>query len=304
MKTPEVSVIIAAYNAQNYIGRAIESVLDQTVEDLELIVVDDGSTDRTPDVIHKFDDTRIRSFCQSNAGQTVAKNRGIRESTGRYVGFCDADDYWHPQKLEKQLPVFERSPDIAVVYSSERSIDESGAALPDRVEARRRGDVLDALFVDNFIPFGTALVRRDRLTEVGGFDESLRMGIDWDLWLRIAARYRFDYVPDDLYIYRKWAGQMSTNWRGRYDAAFVIMEKFQREHPGMISSRTRRRAYANTLTNRGRARAAREPFEGIRDTIHGLVLDPFSAYSWKSPLRAVWTVATQTAKRTEALIGK
>lgn len=304
MKAPEVSIIVAAYNAEKYIGQAIDSILAQTIDDIELIIVDDGSTDRTPDVIRQFDDARIRGFRQANSGQTVAKNRGIRESTGRYVGFCDADDYWHTRKLEKQLPVFERSPDIAVIYSNEVSIDESGAALPDRVDATRRGDVLDDLFVDNFIPFGTALVRRDRLIEVGGFDESLRMGIDWDLWLRLAARYKFDYVPDDLYIYRKWAGQMSTNWRGRYDAAFVIMEKFQREHPGRISSRTRRRAYANTLTNRGRARAAREPVEGIRDTIHGLMLDPFSAYSWKSPLRALWTVATQSGNRAEVPISK
>jgi glycosyltransferase involved in cell wall biosynthesis len=304
MKTPEVSVIIAAYNAQQYVEQAVRSVLEQTFQDLEVLIVDDGSTDGTTEIIRQLDDPRVRIFRQANAGQTIAKNRGIHESTGRYVGFCDADDRWHPHKLEKQLPVFGRSDEIAVVYSSERSIDEHGNSIPDRVDATRRGRVLDDLFVENFVPFGTVLVRRSCLLEVGGFDESLRMGIDWDLWLRIAAKYEFDYVPDDLSIYRKWSGQMSTNWRGRYDSAFRIMEKFQREHPGLLERATRRRAYANTYTNRGRARASSEPLAGMIDTLHGLFLDPFTRYSWKSPIMVLRTAASGLRRETDAVASK
>jgi len=304
MKMPEVTAIIAAYNAQRYVEQAVRSVLEQTVEDLEVLVVDDGSTDETPEIIRRFDDPRVRIFRQPNAGQTVAKNRGIYESTGRYVGFCDADDRWHPQKLEKQLPVFDRSAEIAVVYSSERSIDEVGNSIPDRVDAVRRGRVLDDLFIENFVPFGTAIVRRSCLLEVGGFDESLRMGIDWDLWLRIAAKYEFDYVPDDLSIYRKWSGQMSTDWCGRYDSAFRIMKKFLRSNPGLLRRGTRRRAYANTYTNRGRARATNEPLAGMIDTLHGLVLDPFTRYSWKSPFMVLRTAAAGLRRQTEVTASK
>ena len=302
MSMPEVSVVIAAYNAERYVHEAIQSVLDQTFDNLEVVVIDDGSTDDTLDIIRQFRSPRVRVFAMENAGQTTAKNRGIRESTGRFVGFCDADDRWHPEKLEKQLPLFDASENVAVVYSSESSIDHAGNVLPDRVDASLRGRVVDALFLENFVPFGSALVRRECLLKVGAFDEDLRMGIDWDLWLRIAAHHDFECVPDSLYVYRKWPGQMSTNWRGRYDSAFRIMRKFEAEHPGLISASTRRRAYANTYTNRGRAGAAQEPRGAFIDGLHGVALDPLNWYSWKSILRILWGAASAATGQAGATV--
>lgn len=128
MDGPRVSVVIAAYNAEKFVQESLASVLGQSMSDLEVIVVNDGSTDNTLQIVREIDDPRLRILDQVNGGQTIAKNRGIRESKGHYVGFCDADDRWHPKKLEMQLPVFSKSEQIAVVYSGESNIDHEVAS--------------------------------------------------------------------------------------------------------------------------------------------------------------------------------
>ena len=202
MLRPRTSVIIATYNAGDYLSVAIKSVLQQTTGDLELIVVDDGSTDGSTDCVHTINDKRLRYVYQENAGQTKAKNRGIAEAVGEFVGFCDADDYWYPDKLEKQLPLFSVSSEVGVVFSLAQKIDESGSPTDSEWAMPYRGRVLEQLFMHNFVPFGTSIVRRACLEKVGLFDNDLRMGIDWDLWLRIATHYNFDFVDEPTYAYR------------------------------------------------------------------------------------------------------
>jgi glycosyltransferase involved in cell wall biosynthesis len=287
MTSPLVSVVIATYNSGHYLSQAIESVLQQTVNDLEVIVIDDGSTDGPRNLVASIDDPRLRYVWQANAGQTVAKNHGARLARGEFVAFCDGDDFWYENKLELQLPLFSKSPSVAVVYSPADTIDEHGHPLGDTLFTPHRGTVTHALFMRNFVPFGTAVVRRRCLEEVGGFDESLRMGIDWDLWLRISVRHQFDYVEQSTYAYRIWQGQMSKNWRGRYSSAFRIMNKFVDEHPNAIPSRLRRHAFADTFANRARARQQEQRWAAIGDAMRALVLHPTRSYIWKTLGRVV-----------------
>lgn len=257
--TPLVSAIIATYNMGQYLSGAIESVLAQKDVPLELIIVDDGSTDDTRQVVEPYlADSRVQYLYQQNSGQTKAKNVGLKASRGRYIGYCDADDEWHPDKLSLQIPLLEKDPATAVVYGRICPMDYAGSPLCTETASEYSGYITQQLFLDNFIPFGSALIRRSAIEEVGGFDENRRMGIDWDLWLRLSIKYRFECLKTVIYFYRVWEGQMSNNWRGRYDSAFSIMRDFEARHPGIITHATRRRAYALSYSNRGQIRAKME----------------------------------------------
>lgn len=247
---PTVSVVIASYNMGKYVCEAVDSVLDQPMQDLEVIVVDDGSKDDTLEVLKKYEhDPRVRVIATPNQGQPKAKNTGVRASRGRFIAFCDADDYWLPNKLPLQLPRFHSNPKVGVVYSPITQLHADGSLHAQPGREFFRGDVLARMFVRNIVPFGTAVIRRECLEQVGDFDESIPMGIDWELWLRIAPHWQFDYVEESTYIYRIWDGQMSKNWRGRYDNALKIMTKFLDAHPDRLSRHVVAIGYADTYTN-------------------------------------------------------
>lgn len=283
---PKVSVVVASYNAAEFLVEALESVLVQSVPDLELIVVDDGSTDATQSLAARFvPDPRVRWVRQANRGQASAKNRGISLARAPIIGFCDADDVWHPRKLEWQLPQFER-PEVGVVYSREqRFIDgpDGRAHVRGSDERPHRGRVTEALFIENFVPFGTALVRRACLEECGGFNEKYRMGIDWDLWLRISLHHEFEFVDKITYFYRVWSGQMSSNWRGRYAQVIPMMRAFLEKHPTVVSPAVQRRAWAHTYVHRGRLRAmyGREYLPAWADVARAIGSDPMYWPAWR-----------------------
>lgn len=261
--SPLVSVVIATYNMGRYVGDAVRSVLGQTYRNLELHVVDDGSTDDTPRVLDEFEsDPRFNRYRQENAGQTVAKNRGLSRCRGDLVAFLDGDDMWPEDRLEKQVPQFAADPGLGVVYGQVQGIDGEGNLLrrsgPIDHSRWPSGWITARLFLDNCIPFGSVLVKRDCFDRLGGFDESLRMGIDWDLWLRFSTRYKFLYLPDVMLKYRWWEGQMSRNWKGRYEYAERIMDNFVRKFPNVLSRAQRERGYAFLYLSRARARSYME----------------------------------------------
>ncbi len=151
---PLVSVVIATYNMGQYLEQAVESVLNQTWENIELIVVDDGSKDSTPDVMAAYaSDVRVRYIQNENQGQPKAKNCGIMAARGEYLGFCDADDVWESNKLELQIPKF-ASPQVGVVYSEVSYMDEHGNRYQQpKPYVRYEGKVTDQLLQKNFVPF-------------------------------------------------------------------------------------------------------------------------------------------------------
>jgi glycosyltransferase involved in cell wall biosynthesis len=251
------------------------------------VVVDDGSRDDTQAVLKRYaDDPRVVLIHQENAGQTVAKNRGLAACTGDYVGFCDADNAWLPDKLEAQMQVMAEASPPGVVYGDIQFIDDQGRDLPTPRVERHSGRITGRLLADNFVPFNTCLVPRRILTEVGGFDESLSMAIDYDLWLRISVRYEFRHLPRTLARYRIWGGQMSHRTGERLDNALRMMDKFVREHGDAVTPAEMRRAWAFTYTTRGRwlARQGHKTL-AMEDFRKALRQSPGDSRTWKSILR-------------------
>lgn len=207
-----VSVIIPAYNGAAYISQAIESVLRHGSADLEVIVVDDGSTDETSRVLEGFRGDVIVLY-QENRGMASARNRGIRASSGEYIAFVDQDDYWLDGKLTAQLACFQGRPQVGLVYADAFLLQDTHY-LPQTFFTLcppHRGQVFDRLLLDSFIPIPTVVVRRECLENVGLFDERLRICADYDLWLRVAAGYEVDYVEVPLAVYRRHEGNTSKN---------------------------------------------------------------------------------------------
>jgi glycosyltransferase involved in cell wall biosynthesis len=284
-KPPLISVITATYNMGLYLEKTLASILAQTHESIEAIVVDDGSTDEaTSQVLDKYrDDPRVKVIRQQNAGQTVAKNRGLQEVTGDFVAFCDADDLWRPEKIATQLPLFDDAGRIGVVYSDFQFIDEHDTPI-DTVRPRTwSGRITGKLLADNFIHFPTALVRRDVIDEFNGFNENLSMAIDYDLWLRISTGYEFLYIPQILVDYRIWSGQMSHRTGERLDNAFRMMESFLDQYPQSVSGSEKRHAWAHTYVTRGlwHVREGR-PAEARADFVRAFQERPWDIRLWKT----------------------
>jgi glycosyltransferase involved in cell wall biosynthesis len=277
-----VSVVIATYNMAGFLPLALRSALAQTYPNIEVLIIDDGSTDGTAEVVAPFlADARVRYRTQANAGQAVAKNRGIRESTGDYVAFLDADDVWAPDKLEAQMPLFAASRAVGVVYSAFVYIDEKGNPLPHVPHNLRRGRVSGPLLISNFVGFGTSVVKRECFERLGSFKESLGMGIDYDLWLRFSTQYEFDYVDRPLLYYREWPGQMSRNWNTRYLNGIEIMKDFLRDFPDAVDRHTADEAWAHTYAGFGYSMRASRRREALRLYLRALRFKPGYLPAWK-----------------------
>ena len=223
---PLISVVIPVYNGEKTIRETIESVLNQTFKDFELIAIDDGSTDKTVEIINRIQNSRIKVFSYPNAGLSASRNRGIAQAIGEYISFIDADDLWTPDKLEAQLKALQENPQADVAYSWTDCIDESGKFLRRGGYITVTGNVYERLLLVDFVEGGSnPLIRKHVFTEVGGFDESFNAVEDWDMWLRLASRYRFVTVPSPQILYRQSANSMSTNVLKMEAASLRIIER-------------------------------------------------------------------------------
>ena len=210
---PLVTVIIPAHNCEPYIDETLDAVLAQTLDDFELIVVDDGSTDGTRARVTARSDPRIRLLPQANAGVCVARNHGIREARGRYVCLLDHDDYWYPDKLASQVALLEADRRAGVVYSSfilwHRGADgrfPAPAAYDvgeTGIDPDYSGWIYHQFLIDCWMLTSTAMFRREVFEQCGSFDESLPYSEDWDLWLRISQVYPFIKQTQATTLYRQ-----------------------------------------------------------------------------------------------------
>ena len=201
-----ISIITPVYNMGEYISETIESVLNQTYKNFELILVDDGSTDNTKTEIQKYlPDTRIKYFRCNHKGPSAARNTGIKHSNGEFVAFLDGDDYWEPSKLEKQLHVFKKLNDVNVVYCKFHKVDCDGKLLPDSPQPLPPPiNFLKALLFSNVV-FGSSssvMVRKNSLKDAGYFDEELYIGEDQDMWQRLAYSNKFHCINEYLVYIR------------------------------------------------------------------------------------------------------
>ncbi|VXD25470.1 conserved hypothetical protein [Planktothrix serta PCC 8927] len=221
-----ISVVIPAYNAEKTIQQTIDSILNQTFEDFEIIVINDGSTDSTLDIVSNIHDPRIQVFSYPNSGASTSRNRGLAVATGEYIALLDADDLWTPDKLESQYQALQNHPQAAVAYSWTDYIDESGNFLQSGKHPTFNGDVYPELLIQNFLENGSnPLIRREAFAEVGGFDESLLGGQDRDLYIRLAARYHFVLVPVVQVFYRMSTNSISSQVIRQEKQCVAVIEK-------------------------------------------------------------------------------
>jgi glycosyltransferase involved in cell wall biosynthesis len=214
-----------AFNVAPFILESVESVLGQTFADLELIVVDDGSSDGTADQLLSVKDPRLQIIRQANGGSSSARNSGIKCGAGEYIGFIDADDLWQPKKLEAHVSFLDQHPEVDLTFSRSELIDEEGRATG-RTSVRASGNILlEDLVTENIVNNGSAVVmRRKALDQAGHFDPELKACVDWDLWLRVAMlRSGNIFCLNGLLTkYRMRSGQITKDWR-RMEAAWLHM---------------------------------------------------------------------------------
>jgi len=230
-----VSTVITSYNKAPYLAEAIDSALAQDYSNQEILVIDDGSTDRTPEVASAYSN-QIRYIRQENRGPSGAKNRGILEARGEFIAFLDGDDRWRPGKLARQVECFHNHPTSALVYTDRLVFRDSVVLSPSlRSEGKDlyRGRVLDQLLMCMLIPFSSAMVRRKCLIEAGLFDERLRAADDYDLWLRIGRLYGMDYVDEVLLEYRAATeGSIGSRLGNLFQITTEIQNNFVQKYYG------------------------------------------------------------------------
>ena len=206
---PHISVVLPAYNAEKYLDQAVRSILAQTFTDFELIIVDDGSIDKTLAIAHNYTDPRIRVIANTeNRGLAASCNIGWKAATGEFIARQDADDYSYPTRFEKQIAYLLKNPKVGILGTNRQTINRKGKIrdhkpLPEQA-------VFDDLLHRNLVVHGSALIRRSVLEQVGGYDEWFRLSQDYDLWLRIADRIAWiKSLPEALYVIREH-GESST----------------------------------------------------------------------------------------------
>jgi len=268
---PCVSVIVPAYNSEGTLDETLGSVRAQSYRLLEIIVIDDGSTDGTAAIAerHADEDARVRLIRKSNGGVASARNRGIDEATGTLIAPVDADDLWHPEKIERQLAVLNSHENVGLVYCWFAKIDEESRITHLEGRSVYEGDVLADLCLHSIVGNGsTPLMLRSALVAAGGYDESLRARCaqgceDYKLYLRIAEDYNYALVRAYLVGYRQSHKSMSRDQRQMLRSRDLVMEEIGAARPDLLAQ-----------LQRGRARQLRAMIShSLADGEHGIARD-------------------------------
>jgi glycosyltransferase involved in cell wall biosynthesis len=233
LTTPKVSVIIPAYNAMNFLPQTVESVLNQTFTNFELLIVNDGSKDNIKDWYeNNIKDPRVKLISQENKGLSAARNLGIAVTKGEYIAFLDADDLWKPKKLEKQVRCFEKDPKVGLVYTWTAFIDEFDKPIGRIISSNIEGNAWEKMVVNDKISNGSsAMVRRICFDKVGLFDSNVNSTSDRDMWIRIAEHYSFAVVKEPLTLYRRHSQNMTNNYKLIMEDLHQVFEKTFKSAP-------------------------------------------------------------------------
>lgn len=295
---PLVSAVIPAYNSERFLPLAITSVLAQTYAPVECIVVDDGSRDGTARVAAGFGD-RVRYIRQDNAGASAARNTGIAAARGEYIAFLDSDDYWMATKIENQMAAIAREPTLVLLASGfepEPLVDDASVEVPHgepfRPEALEVFDGLKQLLRDSYLGTSTVIARTDALRAIGGFDTSLPIAEDLDLYFRLCKDRRYGLLRQPLVGKRLRDDSLSTHLRGYQDNLNVMdrVEKLLRpeqrtEHELLRAQRLRvYDTWVSDLLVRGDGRSARDVLRQSRQVGRIAHYYPFLAKSLIAPL--------------------
>ncbi|GAA3972927.1 glycosyltransferase family 2 protein [Allohahella marinimesophila] len=319
---PLASVIVPAYNVAPYIAQALDSLFRQTLADMEIIVVDDGSSDGTAEVLKGIETSHAgRTPClqvihQSNGGPSAARNAGLAVARGQYVGFLDADDLWYPEKLARHVALLEKRQSADLSFSWFRSIDQHGEATGfiGRPDAFSFADLVR----NNPIVTTLVVARKQALVDAGGFDDTLSSHVDFDLWLRVAHLRpdNFAEVPEVLVDQRTRPGQITSDWRRMARNWEKVIQKARTLQPGIVEkvvneARARQRLFlAKSAYRGGESRDALKlmlqawrahPTSVIRRYEGWSVSVAVLAAQMPQPLRvAIFGLATKLRKRGQA----
>lgn len=289
MHAPRVAVIIPVYNGAEDVSAAIDSALQQRNCDVEVIVVNDGSTDQTAEVLKSWG-SRISVLHQTNQGLPRTRNNGVRAATAgtEWIAFLDHDDQWLPDKLERQLQVAATT-QADVVYTNARNFGDSQRVDELRSDPRQmlQGDLFVPLLMDNFLVTSAVLVRRAAFERVAGFTETPVMAEDWDLWLKLAAAgCQFAAVPEPLTLYRWRAGSFSKNHERMRKYRQLTVERALQTHRGRsLPWSLRRQALANVERCSAWFLAASSPRRAVRWYAQSLYYWPFEVDAWKGLIK-------------------
>lgn len=281
--TVKVSVIIPTYNRADLLPEAIDSVLAQTWKEIEIIVVDDGSTDRTEETVRRYDD-RVRYFYKENGGPSSARNFGVSKAHGDLIAFLDSDDMWEPNKLDIQMNFLHSHPEVELISCGSYVLGKR-RRRKSPVKGNLSGDLFLTLYQRSFINTSSVVLIRHCFLQVGQFDETIQTAEDYDLWLRVARRFPMAYLDQPLVGIRRHLNKLSKNkLELRRNAIQVLQKQYD---PKRVPERIYRRRLADLYIYLGReylgigdSRAARASF---RDSM-GLM--PFRFRSIRYFLRA------------------
>jgi glycosyltransferase involved in cell wall biosynthesis len=298
MESPLVSVIVPTYNRAAYLAEAVDSVLNQSYPHLELLVVDDGSTDNTRDVLNQFaGDRRLHVTYQANAGQSRARNAALAQAQGDFFCFLDSDNVWVSDKLQVSLDAFRDNPDVDVVYGDIITINENGEELSRRNMRRFSGAIVAEMLKDNCVTMNTAMFRRRCYLEQGGMSETRRVADDYDLWLRYSVFFQFLYLPRFLAKYRVMEDQISSDKSARFESNFQILADFEQQYGAQLGTDVMREGWTYFFLRRARYHAdVGMPSLAVRDSAKALSYCPWRKNSWRSLVRSA-LIGTRNALR-------
>ncbi|MFQ4140941.1 glycosyltransferase family 2 protein [Chlorogloeopsis sp. ULAP02] len=223
---PKVTVVIPAYNAMAFLPETLESVLQQTFTDFEVLIVNDGSTDNIVEWVAGIADTRVKLITQPNQRVSAARNTGITNAQGKYIAFLDADDLWEPTKLEKQVRCLDEQSTVGLVYTWTLLVDQENNPTGRIFASYLEGNVWNKLLENDPISSGSSpLVRRNCFDNIGLFDRNLAYAPDLDMWVRIAYRYPIAVVKEPLVRYRQLPNSFSRNRQGMIKELRQVVEK-------------------------------------------------------------------------------
>jgi glycosyltransferase involved in cell wall biosynthesis len=275
--TPRISVTIPAYNAAWCIRRAVDSVLAQTYRDFELIVINDGSTDATLDSLAGYGD-QVRAISKPNGGLSSARNAGISAARGEFVAFLDADDWWLPEKLARQVALLDAQPNIGFCSTTTCVRGENGEDMGSWECPRIESSALETIFRANAAVAGSGsavMVRKSILDKVGGFDEQLRSLEDIDMWMRLAAVSGYACIPETLACILKRSASMSGNLEVMRRSALAVMKKNRQFLAPGQQGAFWRQAYAEVLTDYAKWRyRSGHRVRAMTDLLYALALAP------------------------------
>ena len=288
---PKVSVITPVYNLQDIVLETVHSVLRQTFTDLELIVADDGSTDRSAELIAAIDDPRLKLVRGTHSGlPAVGRNRAFQHARGEFIAIADADDIWLPDKLARQIEFLEKHPSVGIVHTGyHHLIDGQVVELPVRQHEPQlmlAAEALPRMIVNNFVCTPTTVIRRSAIERAGFLCDSdpLLCGPeDFDLWLRLCERgVEFGYIHEPLVLYRirgtSVSRNLTRNWRGNLRA----FEKARQRAPELYEKHEKlvRHRLASIYRNLGRMKLIEGEPGGLGDAWHAVTLAPMSLKAW------------------------